>query len=98
MLRSGARVVIGAVFSLASLMSFGSRTIAAEVNGLSRALQQAIDVGPVDPAQQITITVQLNKTNQSALDQAVEALYDPTAPQFEHWLTQSQMRAYSPSA
>ena len=98
MLSSFARVVIAVLFSLASLMSFSSRAIAAEVNGLPLALQQAIDVGPVEPTQQITITVHLNKTNQGTLDQAVEALYDPTSPQYEHWLNQSQMRAYSPSA
>ena len=98
MLSSGARVVATVVFSLASLMSFSSRTTAAEVNGLPRALQQAIDQGPVDPEQGITITVYLNKTNQGALDHVVEALYDPTSPQYEHWLDQSQMRAYAPSA
>ncbi len=98
MLRSFARVVIAAMVSLASLMSFSNRTIAAEVNGLPSALQQAIDQGPVDPTQQITITVQLNKTNQGALDQAVEALYDPTSPQYEHWMNPSQLRAYAPSA
>src|SRR5277367_882762 len=98
MLNSHARGVIAAMVFLASLMPFSNRTVAAEVNtSLPHALQQAINQGPVTSSQEITVTVYLNKTNQAGLDNAVEALYDPTSPQYEKWLNQSQMAAYAPS-
>jgi subtilase family serine protease len=61
------------------------------------ALSQAHDRGPVDPAQMITITVQLNRTNDAVFRQAVDALYDPKSPTFHHWMNDADLRAFAPA-
>jgi subtilase family serine protease len=60
-------------------------------------LSQAHDRGPVDPKQMITITVQLNRSNDAVFRQTVDALYDPKSPTFHHWLTDADLRAFAPA-
>jgi subtilase family serine protease len=61
------------------------------------ALSQARDRGPADPTKVITITVQLNRSNDAVFRNTVDALYDPKSPSFHHWLTDADLRAFAPA-
>jgi subtilase family serine protease len=69
----------------------------AKANSVPDGTRQARDLGPIDPASQINITVHLKLQNQDAFDKAVDALYDPASPTFHHWLTDEQLQKYAPS-
>lgn len=92
------KATITALALTISLLSFSNRVSASDVVSNPRvALQQAVDMGPVDTSQQITISVHLNKTNQDTFDKTVEALYEPGSPIYEHWLTDDDLRSYAPT-
>ncbi|HEY8292973.1 MAG TPA: protease pro-enzyme activation domain-containing protein, partial [Thermomicrobiales bacterium] len=46
-----------------------------------------VRIGPTDPQQAITLAVSLKVQDQHALDSFLHDLYDPTSPQFHHYLT-----------
>ena len=56
------------------------------------------DHGPVQPQQQTTVTVHLKMHNETAFDQSVAALYTQGSPTYHHWMTDSDLAAYAPSA
>lgn len=56
------------------------------------------DHGPLQPLQPITLTVHLNFRSQAAFDKAVEDLYTPGSPTYHHWMTNSEIASYAPSA
>ncbi len=93
-----AKVATSAFLSLAFLILPATIAFSAELSrNVSRRIQQAIDQGPVDPTEEINITVHLKATNKVGLDERVKALYDPASPSYEHWLTDAQLQAYAPS-
>ena len=69
----------------------------AKANHVPDGARQARDLGPIDAASEINITVQLKLPNQDAFDKVVDALYDPASPTFHHWLTEEQLQKYAPS-
>ncbi len=69
----------------------------AKANNVPAGTRQARDLGPVDSAREINITVQLKLQNQDAFDKVVDALYDPASPTFHHWLTDEQLNKYAPT-
>ena len=69
----------------------------AKANSFPEGVRQARDLGPIDAAREINITVQLKLQNQDAFDKVVDALYDPASPTFHHWLTEEQLQKYAPS-
>lgn len=63
----------------------------------SPATRLASDLGPVNPDEEVNITVELKAKDQAAFDKVVEALYDPASPTFHHWLTNNDLKRYAPS-
>jgi len=55
------------------------------------------DHGPVQPSQEITLTVHLNVRNQAAFDKAVEDLYTPGSPTYHQWMSSSDIARYAPT-
>ncbi len=51
------------------------------------AIRQAKDLGPVDAATTIRLTLWLRSQNEAALDQQVQQLYDKSSPNFHRWMT-----------
>ena len=56
------------------------------------------DLGRIQPAAQITLTVHLNMHDQTAFDNAVKELYTPGSSTYHRWMTRSQIAGYAPSA
>jgi subtilase family serine protease len=62
-------------------------------------VKTAKNLGPVDPASTIEVTLWLNPHNQAGLDALAKDLYDPKSPSFRHFLTPAQMAArFAPTA
>jgi subtilase family serine protease len=58
----------------------------------------ATDLGRIQPTAPITLNVHLKMPDQQAFDQAVKALYTPGSPTYHHWMTNSQIAGYAPTA
>jgi subtilase family serine protease len=56
------------------------------------------DLGRIQPAKQITLTVHLNMHDQKAFDNAVKDLYTPGSPTYHRWMTSNQIAGYAPTA
>lgn len=62
-------------------------------------VQQAQFLRPMDSGQSLSLSIGLQIRNPAALDQQVQAIYDPTSPQYHHYLTPAQFaQDYAPSA
>ena len=68
------------------------------VQAVSPAVQKANDLGAIDPAQEMNLTVYLNSRSQAAFDQAVDALYDPQSATYHQWMTDQDLAKYAPTA
>lgn len=64
------------------------------------SIRQAKDLGPVDPATTIRLTLWLRSQNESAaMEQLVEQMYDKNSPNFHRWLSAEGFKAnLAPSA
>ena len=59
----------------------------------------AKDLGPVDASQTIEVSLWLNPHNQAGLDDLAKNLYDPTSPNFRHFLKPAQIaEQFAPTA
>src|SRR5581483_7511557 len=58
----------------------------------------ATDLGRIQSAAPITLTVHLKMHDQKAFDTAVKDLYTPGSPTYHHWMTNSQIAGFGPSA
>jgi len=59
----------------------------------------AANLGAEDPAKVIEVSFWLNPSNQAGLDALASQLYDPTSPQFRHFLTRNQIATrFAPTA
>ena len=58
----------------------------------------ASDQGLVNPSEDMKVTVFLNMHNRPAFDAAVEALYDPKSPTYQHWMTSTDFAKYAPTS
>ena len=59
----------------------------------------AANLGTEDPARVIEVSFWLNPHNRGELDAIAKTLYDPTSPQFRHFLTRKQIASrFAPSA
>ena len=56
----------------------------------------ARDLGPLNDAQRISVTVYLNRPNQALFTKTVDALYDRTSPAFHRWLSDVQLAKFAP--
>jgi subtilase family serine protease len=68
------------------------------LHNVPKAVEVAHDLGSVDAAKEINLTVVLQLHNSAAYDKAVEALYDPASPTYHHWFTDQDFAKYAPTA
>lgn len=94
-----ARVAVPSLSALGLLCSTSNSASAIEVSqNAASLLQGAVDLGPVDSTKELNLTVHLKMPNKAAFDSAVEDLYDPASPKYEHWMTDADLSAYGPAA
>lgn len=86
------------LLSTASRAQFVSGSPQKAWGRVSPALQSADDMGPVDRAQPINLTLRLTSGKDQAFHQAVDALYDPSSSSFHQWMSDKTLAAYAPSA
>ncbi|MFZ0941117.1 MAG: S53 family peptidase [Candidatus Sulfotelmatobacter sp.] len=86
-----------AAFLLMSMLTTPAAVAQRVANNVPPSIRQASDLGRIDPAKEINITVQLKMQNQAAFDKELEALYDPTSPTFHKWLTDEDLAKYAPA-
>jgi subtilase family serine protease len=55
-------------------------------------------LGAEDPAKTIEVSVWLNLHNRAALDTLAQQLYDRTSPNYRHWLKNSDLARFAPTA
>jgi subtilase family serine protease len=84
------------------LMSIALLTTPAAVaqrvaNNVPESIHQASDLGRIDSAKEINVTVRLKMLNQDAFDKVVDALYEPGSPTFHKWLTDDELKRYAPA-
>lgn len=91
--------ILSVAFLLMSIQVLTTPAAVAQrvANNVPGSIRQANDLGRIDPAKEITITVQLKMQNQAAFDRALEALYDPTSPTFHKWMTDKDLARYAPA-
>jgi subtilase family serine protease len=68
------------------------------IQAVSPVVQKASDLGAVDPALEMNLTVYVNSHNQAAFDKAVDALYDPESATYHQWMTDQDLAKYAPTA
>lgn len=86
-----------AFIALLMMMASANSAVGVEVTDRALALQRAIDQGPADPHDEITVTIHLKSPDKAAFDKAVEELYNPASPSYEHWMTDAQLQMYAPT-
>ena len=84
-------VVILAVGSVAASAQRSASNVPASV-------QFSKDLGPSDPTEEINITVHFQLPNRAAFDKAVDALYDRSSPTYHHWMNNTDLRKFAPTA
>ena len=57
----------------------------------------AADLGRIQPATTITLTVHLKMHDQEAFDEAVKELYTPGSPTYHRWMTSSEIAGFAPT-
>ena len=95
--RSGWGRVCGA---LLACTVFTGPALRAQTHQIERPAITAVstDLGRIQPAAPITLTVHLNMHDQAAFDNAVKAIYTPGSPTYHRWMTSSQIAGYAPTA
>ena len=86
-----AAVVSAAFLATLSATGLQARPDASPLGGLV-----AQDRGQVAPGTAATITVHLKGAKDKALEEAVDALYDPQSPTYHAWMTDAELRRYAP--
>ena len=67
-------------------------------HNVPKGVEIASDRGRVDPNQEFNLTVVLKLHNEAEFDKVVEDLYDPKSSNYHHWLTESDLEKYAPTA
>ncbi len=81
-----------------SLLALATGAAQAATDNTPPGLSLAHDGGVADPAQTITITVQLKLADPDLFKKTVDALYDPYSPTFHKWLTDADLKRFAPAA
>jgi subtilase family serine protease len=76
--------------------AFGLAAALAPAVRAAPTVAAATDLGPSNPALDITITVELKLPRQALFDHVVNALYDPASPSFHRWLTPDDVLQFAP--
>jgi subtilase family serine protease len=90
------RLLTLTLVAIGSLAAAQSYTIANSTPGF---IQQANDLGPLDPSATIEVTVWLELHNQQQLDQLAQSQNRKGSPSYHKWINQAQFNArFSPTA
>jgi len=63
-----------------------------------RVSETSIDHGPVQPQQEVTLTIHLKLHNEEAYSKAIEMIYTPGSRTYRKWMTASDYAKYAPTA
>lgn len=96
-IRSGWSRVCGA---LLACTVFTSPALRAQTQQIERPAITSVssDLGRIQPATPMTLTVHLKMHDQEAFDNAVKQLYTPGSPTYHRWMTVTQIAGYGPTA
>ncbi len=84
------------VSTLVAASSEGTITIA---NNTPKFAASATNLGAVEPATEIEVSVWLHAHNKAELDNLSKELYNPSSPNYRHWLSKSDIEArFAPTA
>ena len=98
-LRESAVITSGTALALLSLSLLASRpAIALTERNVPKGVAISADRGRVDPNQEFNLTVVLKLHNEAEFNKVVEDLYNPESPSYHHWLTESDLARYAPTA
>jgi subtilase family serine protease len=98
-LHKSAAITSGSALALLSLSLLAPRpAIALSDHNVPKGVEISSDRGRVDPNQEFNLTVILKLHNEAAFDKVVEDLYDPKSSNYHHWLTESDLQKYAPTA
>jgi subtilase family serine protease len=61
------------------------------------AVQAATDLGRVNPASELNLSIMLKLHNQDEFDKAVDALYDPESPTYRRWFSARDFARFAPT-
>jgi subtilase family serine protease len=67
-------------------------------HNVAPGVSTAVDLGPVDPAEAVNVTVLVKNPNEAAFAAAIDKLYDPASPTYHHWMTDQDLEAFAPPA
>jgi subtilase family serine protease len=86
--------------TLLSLAAVTTSSIYAQTieENVSTGIRYSSDLGPLDPSTEMNVTVHLKLPKQAEFDKAVEALYQRDSPTFHKWMTDADIKNYSPTA
>ncbi len=78
----------------AVLLACSAAVVAASANARATPPNRT-DLGPLDPATQISATIWLKPANEAAFDAAVSARMNPASPLYHHWMSPAEVASYS---
>jgi subtilase family serine protease len=67
-------------------------------NHVAPLVNAAADLGATNASQQLTLTLQLNGRDSTALDRRLQAIYDPASAYYHRWLSVGEAKALSAPA
>ncbi|HUX73249.1 MAG TPA: S53 family peptidase [Steroidobacteraceae bacterium] len=86
--------LLGAAALFAGCVAAQTATARTIANNTPAAIQRAQDLGPAAASGSMTVTLWLQAPNaDAAAERAVRELYDPSSPQYHHWMSESQASA-----
>jgi subtilase family serine protease len=95
MRRNRLRYFVGIVFAIVVARGIPAQAQRLE-NNVSPGVKVSKDLGPTDSSSVINIAVHYKLGDKTAFDAAVDALYNPASPNFHKWMTNAELRKYSP--
>lgn len=101
MLRKSAALTYGTALTLLSLSLLAARpaiALSKAGHNVPKGIEISSDLGRVDPNQELNLTVILKLHNEAEFDKVVQDLYDPESPTYHHWLAESDLEKYAPTA
>jgi subtilase family serine protease len=90
--------VKASIGALSLLALSASSAYCLPVHNVPAVVGMATDLGRVDPAKEMNLTVVLKMHDQDGFDQAVADLYTPGSLSFHQWLTDADLERYAPTA
>jgi subtilase family serine protease len=89
-----AAVILTVLLAVGGFSAYAQRV----ENNVPAGIQVSRDLGLADAAAEINITVHLTLNDKAAFDHAVDALYDRSSPTYHKWMSDTDLKKYSPSA